>query len=95
MLRYLHEATMRQLGAWDGGAGMERLRMAWLGFAGTLGEPLTVNAGAQTIAGTFAGLDASGALVLREASGKERTVTFGDVSLAPAQPGEPPRGQQP
>jgi hypothetical protein len=34
--------------------------------------------------GTFAGLDADGALVLRDREGRERTVTFGDVILAPA-----------
>ena len=39
-------------------------------------------------AGTFAGLDAEGALVICDAHGQRRTVTFGDVSLVAAAPRE-------
>jgi len=62
------------------------VRAAWLERAGPIGEHCTVNAGGAPIDGTFAGLDAQGALLLRDGRGRQRTVTFGDVTLAPAIP---------
>ena len=54
---------------------------AWLERAGPVGEACTANTGAERIAGTFLGLDAGGALLLRDREGRQRTVTFGDVTL--------------
>lgn len=80
----LARKLLAELGAWldvwDRGAGLAAIRMTWLERAGPLGEPLTVNTGDGVLAGTFAGLDATGALLL-ETGGGVQVVTFGDVSL--------------
>ena len=47
-----------------------------------MGESLTVDTGRERIAGTFLDLDAGGALVMRDALGLQRKLTFGDVTLA-------------
>jgi BirA family biotin operon repressor/biotin-[acetyl-CoA-carboxylase] ligase len=88
MLDALAESMDRWLALWDGGRGFARVRAAWLGHGGRMGESLSVNAGNARIAGTFAGLDADGALLLRDDCGLQRRVTFGDVSLAPRAPEE-------
>ncbi len=69
---------------WDCGAGFARVRAAWLGYAGAVGESLTVDTGRERIAGTFLDLDDGGALVMRDAQGRPRKLTFGDVTLAHA-----------
>jgi BirA family biotin operon repressor/biotin-[acetyl-CoA-carboxylase] ligase len=84
MLDALADSMDRWLAVWDAGRGFARVRAAWLGHGGRVGESLSVHAGAERIAGTFAGLDADGALLMRDGAGAERRVTFGDVSLAPA-----------
>jgi BirA family biotin operon repressor/biotin-[acetyl-CoA-carboxylase] ligase len=66
---------------WREGLNFEALRRAWLDRAGPIGEPMTVNTGTERVAGSFMGLDASGALLLRDAIGRQRVITFGDVSL--------------
>ena len=81
MLEALAWAMHRWLAVWDEGAGFAAVREAWLARAGPLGERLVVNAGARTIAGAYRGLDADGALLLRDDAGHERRVTYGDVSL--------------
>jgi BirA family biotin operon repressor/biotin-[acetyl-CoA-carboxylase] ligase len=86
MLTSLDDAMARWLAAWDGGAGFQRVRAAWLAGAGNAGESLTVNTGAEEIAGTFVDLDRGGALVLRDGRGVMRTLTFGDVTLLPPPP---------
>lgn len=83
MLGHLAPAVQGWLDVWDCGAGFARVRAAWLERAGPVGEGCAVNAGAERIAGTFLGLDPNGALLLRDERGQERTVTFGDVTLAP------------
>jgi BirA family biotin operon repressor/biotin-[acetyl-CoA-carboxylase] ligase len=84
MLGFLAEAIQRWLEAWDRGAGFSRVRAAWLGYAGAVGESLTVDTGRERIAGTFLGLDDGGALLMRDAQGQPRKLTFGDVTLAQA-----------
>lgn len=66
---------------WDDGAGFARVREAWLERAGAIGEPLTINAARGPIAGTFAGLDESGALLIDDAEGRQMSFAFGDVTL--------------
>jgi BirA family biotin operon repressor/biotin-[acetyl-CoA-carboxylase] ligase len=83
MLAHLDAATADWLAAWDGGAGFDRVRAAWLGAAGGAGERLTVNTGTEEIAGSFVDLDPGGGLVLRDDRGALRTLTFGDVTLQP------------
>jgi BirA family transcriptional regulator, biotin operon repressor / biotin---[acetyl-CoA-carboxylase] ligase len=86
MLGYLAEAMRRWLEAWDFGAGFPRVRAAWLRYGSRPGESLTVDTGRERIAGTFLDLDDSGALVMRDAQGQQRKLTFGDVTLARAAP---------
>jgi BirA family biotin operon repressor/biotin-[acetyl-CoA-carboxylase] ligase len=84
MLGFLSEAIQRWFEAWDRGAGFARVRAAWLGYAGAVGESLTVDTGRERIAGTFLGLDDGGALLMLDAQGRPRKLTFGDVTLAQA-----------
>jgi BirA family transcriptional regulator, biotin operon repressor / biotin---[acetyl-CoA-carboxylase] ligase len=81
MLANLEGSLERWLGIWDCGRGFGEARKAWLANAGAVGENVTVDTGRERIAGEFLGLDRGGALLLRDASGKERTLTFGDVTL--------------
>ncbi len=69
---------------WDNGEGFAHVREAWLARAGAIGEPLLVNAAGGPVAGSFAGLDASGALQLDTSDGRQLSFTFGDVTLADA-----------
>ncbi|MET0194357.1 MAG: biotin--[acetyl-CoA-carboxylase] ligase, partial [Hyphomicrobiaceae bacterium] len=86
MLQALAPAMQRWIEAWQGGAGFARVRAAWLERAGPVGEAATVDTGTERIAGTFLDLDGDGALLLRDALGLQRKVTYGDVTLAePAQ----------
>ena len=82
MLQALAPAMQGWLDVWQGGAGFAGVRAAWLERAGPVGEAATVDTGAERIAGTFLDLDADGALLLRDAHGLQRKVTYGDVTLA-------------
>jgi BirA family transcriptional regulator, biotin operon repressor / biotin---[acetyl-CoA-carboxylase] ligase len=86
VLGRLGEAMHNWLGLWDGGRGFAGVRQAWLDRAGSAGERVTVDSGRQRIEGTFADLDAEGALVICDRHGQRRTVTFGDVTLDAAAP---------
>lgn len=81
-------AMQTWIATWDGGRGFAGVRQAWLERAGPAGEVCTVNTGRDRIEGTFAGLDAEGALMICDAHGQRRTVTFGDVSLVAVAPQE-------
>jgi BirA family biotin operon repressor/biotin-[acetyl-CoA-carboxylase] ligase len=70
------------LEVWAEGRGFAAVREAWLARCGALGQRLSVNTGRETIEGTFCGVDADGALLLQDASGRERCFSFGDVALA-------------
>ncbi|MFZ9396564.1 MAG: biotin--[acetyl-CoA-carboxylase] ligase [Erythrobacter sp.] len=62
--------------------GLELLARRWQAAAHPLGTPLRVqDPGATALTGEFAGLDASGALLLRTADGKTQAVHAGDVTL--------------
>jgi BirA family biotin operon repressor/biotin-[acetyl-CoA-carboxylase] ligase len=67
-----------RLAVWDGGAGFGEIRNAWLDRATGLGETIHVRLPRSTIDGVFAGLDAAGRLILRQASG-ERLVSAGEL----------------
>jgi BirA family biotin operon repressor/biotin-[acetyl-CoA-carboxylase] ligase len=86
VLGSLSEAMHNWLGVWDYGQGFPSVRQAWLDGAGPAGERVTVNTGRERIEGTFADLDAEGALVISDRHGQRRTVTFGDVTLDAAAP---------
>jgi BirA family transcriptional regulator, biotin operon repressor / biotin---[acetyl-CoA-carboxylase] ligase len=86
VLGSLSEAMHNWLRAWDGGRGFAGVRQAWLDRAGPAGERVTVDTGRERVEGTFADLDAEGALVILDRCGQRRTVTFGDVTLDAAAP---------
>jgi BirA family transcriptional regulator, biotin operon repressor / biotin---[acetyl-CoA-carboxylase] ligase len=86
MLAILAPAVQRWLTVWDCGQGFAAVRAAWLEHGGAVGESLSVDTGRDRIAGTFLDLDAGGALLMRDALGLERKLTFGDVTLAHATP---------
>jgi BirA family biotin operon repressor/biotin-[acetyl-CoA-carboxylase] ligase len=70
---------------WDGGAGFDRIRRAWLERAGPLGEPITVNTSRGVLAGSFEGLSDSGALLLRTGA-DVREISYGDVTIVEGAP---------
>jgi BirA family biotin operon repressor/biotin-[acetyl-CoA-carboxylase] ligase len=86
MLQALAAAMQGWLDAWRGGAGFAQVRTAWLERAGPVGEPVAVDTGLGRIEGAFVGLDTDGALLLRDAHGEQRRVTYGDVTLAEPAP---------
>lgn len=77
----LDKAMWHWLGIWDRGRGFAEIRAAWLERAGSVGEMLAINAAEGRVEGCFAGLDADGSLLLRDATGRERRFLFGDVSV--------------
>ncbi len=84
MLSVLATAMDGWLKRWNDGAGFAHIREAWLQRAGSPGEPITINTGRETVEGSFLGIDAQGALVLRDLGGAERRFTYGDVTLGVA-----------
>jgi BirA family biotin operon repressor/biotin-[acetyl-CoA-carboxylase] ligase len=64
-------------GLWQA-QGFEPLRAAWLARAGGLGLPIRARLPHEERHGAFEGIDATGALLLREASGV-RAITAGEV----------------
>lgn len=84
MLEFLAAAMDDWLRRWNNGDGFARVREAWLQRAGTPGEPMVINTGREIVEGSFLGIDAQGALVLRDLSGNERRFTYGDVTLGTA-----------
>ena len=73
-----------RLADWDGGAGFEDIRTAWLDSATGLGETIHVRLPQATIEGIFAGLDAAGRLILRQVSG-DRTISAGELFFGTAE----------
>lgn len=82
MVGRLNAAIMGRLAAWADGHGFPAILAAWSERAGSIGEAMAINTGSGPIEGTFGGVDADGALLLREASGAVRRFTYGDVTLA-------------
>lgn len=66
---------------WQGGQGFAAVREAWLERAGSLGESMVITAGRDKVDGVFAGIDHTGALLLRDRMGRERRFTFGEIGL--------------
>ena len=60
--------------------GFTHLRESWLAQSMPLGSRIAVTTGTNVRHGEFSGLDTDGALLLTEAGGRLRRITFGDVS---------------
>jgi BirA family biotin operon repressor/biotin-[acetyl-CoA-carboxylase] ligase len=76
-LTHLAVAFAKWLAAYED-EGFTGLREPWLKRARGLGEPITVRLPREELHGTFAGIDADGALVL-ETKGRTRTISAGEV----------------
>lgn len=72
------------LSAWQAPGGFDAIRQAWGERAIPLGRPLEIKTQEGPVAGTFAGLDRDGALLLDLPSAGRRRFTFGDVSVLPS-----------
>ncbi len=81
MLAAVAQAFDHWLGDWQNGRGFEQIRTAWIARAGKIGEPMSIHNGAKRVTGKFAGIDETGALLLRDADGVTTTFSFGDVTL--------------
>lgn len=88
MLGCLDEAMQHWLAVWGCGSGFEHVRSGWLDRAGPVGESCSVNTGTEQLEGTFRGLDANGALLMKDKEGRQRIIAFGDVMLAAVDAGE-------
>ncbi|MGH6796492.1 MAG: biotin--[acetyl-CoA-carboxylase] ligase [Methylocella sp.] len=76
-------ATMtRCLDVWAAGAGFETIRAEWLALAAGLGTWIGVAQPSRTIEGTFQTIDATGRLILEQASGQV-AIEAGDVFFSP------------
>jgi BirA family biotin operon repressor/biotin-[acetyl-CoA-carboxylase] ligase len=74
-------ATAEWLSIWDGGRAFERVRGAWMERAQPVGGAISVHIGEDHLSGRFLGIDELGALRMSLASGEERRISAGDVSL--------------
>ena len=80
----LADAKARWVDAWSAGAGFAHIRQAWLERATPLGTRVSVQSGKHRLAGTFAGLDEDGALLLSLDERPDTAplrITAGDVML--------------
>jgi BirA family biotin operon repressor/biotin-[acetyl-CoA-carboxylase] ligase len=80
-LQVLASTTHEWLARWGEGATFPTIRRAWLDRAGPTGRPLRVSLNGEETEGTYAGLDADGALRLKTAEGEQR-IAAGDVFFA-------------
>lgn len=78
VLARLLDALAGWLGTWRRD-GFAAVRTAWLGRGPAVGEPVRIRRGQEIDTGTFAGLDADGALLVADARGTRRVVA-GDVT---------------
>ena len=72
------------LAIWEAPDGFTAIRTAWAARAMSLGRPLEIKTHDGPVAGTFAGLDHDGALLIDLPHVGRRRFTFGDVSILPA-----------
>lgn len=60
--------------------GFEAIRAAWSARSFEIGKPMALNIGTAEIEGGFAGIDASGGLLLDLAEGRRETISYGEVT---------------
>ncbi len=78
-LQSLARGFDRWLSVWAEGRGFDEVAAAWMARTWPLGRPMRITVGSDQIAGRFAGLTSSGALVLEQADGKKRSFHSGEV----------------
>jgi BirA family biotin operon repressor/biotin-[acetyl-CoA-carboxylase] ligase len=64
---------------WNQGRGFGEIRRHWLERAAGLGQPVAVQTGGATVAGTFDTIDDTGCMIVRTSSGDRVPVSAGDV----------------
>ncbi len=82
VLRELDASLSKRLKIWDEGKGFANIREAWSARALGLGEAVTATAGTAELHGTFSGLAADGALLLKRADGAVIPIHSGEVKFA-------------
>ena len=87
MLDALAVEMAAKLATWNMGGDFDTIRERWLSDALPMGTAMTINTGSDLVEGKFAGLDYDGALILRDHSGYDRRMTFGDVTVNAAERG--------
>ena len=80
----LSDAWAEFRGIWDDGRGFSDIRRLWLERATGLGQPVSIQAGAATVAGTFDTIDATGCMIVRTPEGKRVPISAGDVYFGQA-----------
>jgi BirA family biotin operon repressor/biotin-[acetyl-CoA-carboxylase] ligase len=71
-------------GIWDRGRGFAEIRRLWLERAAGLGQPVAIQTGGTTVAGTFDTIDDTGCMVVRTSSGDRVPISAGDVYFGSA-----------
>ncbi|HWV79822.1 MAG TPA: biotin--[acetyl-CoA-carboxylase] ligase [Hyphomicrobiaceae bacterium] len=84
VLERLVQHMAHWLSIWQRPGGFDAIRQAWAERAIALGSTLEVKTQEGPVAGTFAGLDHDGALLLDLPTAGRRRFTFGDVSVLPS-----------
>jgi BirA family transcriptional regulator, biotin operon repressor / biotin---[acetyl-CoA-carboxylase] ligase len=79
LFAWLSATMMRRLAQWNHGGGFDGILADWLAVARGLGEPIRVRTGNGEKIGRFAGVDASGRLVLGLSDGRTELISAGDV----------------
>jgi BirA family biotin operon repressor/biotin-[acetyl-CoA-carboxylase] ligase len=69
---------------WSRGRGFGEIRRLWLERAAGLGQPVAVNTGGGTIAGTFDTIDDTGSMIVRTSAGDQVPISAGDVYFGSA-----------
>ena len=82
VLAALDQHLTRRLEQWDEGRGFVAIRQDWSARALGLGGKVTAMVGAKQTSGTFAGLAADGALILKDDNGMLTPIHAGEVSFA-------------
>ena len=80
----LTDAWAEFRGIWDDGRGFAEIRRLWLQRAAGLGQPVTIQTGAATVAGTFDTLDEQGCMIVRTVDGRRVPISAGDVYFGSA-----------
>jgi biotin-(acetyl-CoA carboxylase) ligase len=81
MLAHLASAMEGWFGILDWGIGFAAIREAWRRRGGPTGETLSVDTGREKISGQFLDLAEDGALIMLDSSGRERRLTYGEVTI--------------
>ena len=81
-LETLAAALARWLEVWDGARGFAAVRAAWLEAAIGRDAPVTATVKGREITGTFSGLAADGALMLRTRDGAAHAIHAGEVRFS-------------